>query len=58
MIAQIPGGAAGLDQRLCVALGLPRRGWQDPAGLDRSDRGWRRGLWPPADCVNIAQVTF
>jgi hypothetical protein len=31
---------------------------QDLAGLNRRDR-WRwRGLWPPADCVNIAQVTL
>ena len=27
-------------------------------GLDRRDRCRRRGLWPPADCVNIAQVTL
>jgi hypothetical protein len=58
MLAQIPDGAAGLDQLVCVALGLPRSGWQDPAGLDRRDRGRWRGLWPPADCVRIAQVTL
>jgi hypothetical protein len=58
MLAQIPDGAAGLDQLVCVALGLPRSGWQDPAWLDRRDRGRRRFLWPPADCVNIAQVTL
>ena len=33
-IAQIPGGAADLDQLVCVALGLPRSGWQDPERLD------------------------
>jgi hypothetical protein len=36
MITQIPGGANGLDQLVCVALGLPRSGWQNPARL--SDR--------------------
>ncbi len=32
-------------------------GRQDLAGLNRRDRWQWRGLWPPADCVNIAQVT-
>ena len=31
---------------------------QDPAGLDCRDRGRRRGLWPPADCVYIAKVSL
>ena len=57
-IAQIPGGAAELDQLVCVALGLPRSGWKDAAGLDRAHRRWRLSLWPPADCVYIAQVTL
>jgi len=39
-IAQIPGGTADLDQLVCVALGLPRSGWQDAARLDRAD-SWR-----------------
>ena len=58
MLAQIPDGAVGLDQLVCVALGLPRSGWQDPAGLDCRDRVRRRRLWPPADCVYIAQATL
>jgi len=31
MLAQIPGGAEALDQLVCVTLGLPRSGWEDPA---------------------------
>jgi hypothetical protein len=58
MLAQIPDGAAGLDQLVCVALGLPRSGWQDPAGLDRCVRGRWRGLSPPADFVYISRVTL
>jgi hypothetical protein len=51
MLAQITDDATGLDQ-----LVGGRR--QDLARLNRRDR-WRwRGLWPPADCVNIAQATF
>ncbi|MCP9847835.1 transposase family protein [Synechococcus sp. Lug-A] len=50
-IAQIPGGATELGQLICVALGLPRSGWQDTAGFDRAHR-WRWfGVHCPGDAV-------
>jgi hypothetical protein len=58
MLAQFPDGAAGLDQLVCVALELPHSGWQDPAGLDRRNRGRWPGLRPPADFVYISRVTL
>lgn len=39
MISQIPGGATALEQLVCVALGLPRSGWQDLEGFSDPDRG-------------------
>jgi hypothetical protein len=44
-IAQIPGGAAELDQLVCVALGLPRSGWQGPARLNRVHGWWRFSVY-------------
>jgi hypothetical protein len=38
---QQPAMADGVDSLVCVALGLPRSGWQDAARLDRSE-AWRR----------------
>ncbi|MBD2548997.1 transposase family protein [Microcystis elabens FACHB-917] len=48
-IAQIHGGAVDLDQLVCDGKTL--RG-------SIAHRRWRFGLWPPADCVDIAQVTL
>jgi hypothetical protein len=57
-IAQIPGGATELDQLICVALGLPRSGWQDAAGLDRAHAWWRLSVQPQAEGCAYAQVTL
>ena len=50
-IAQIPGGAGDLDQLVCD-------GKKDLARVDRAQRSRWIDVWPPADCVYIAQVTL
>ena len=50
MAAQ-PGVAEGLDTLVCVALGLPRSGWQDAAGLHRRNRLWRSAFYRPGEPV-------
>ena len=51
MISQIPGGEDGLDQLVCVALGLPRSGWQDPARLGDRDGGGQPPFCGPSHGV-------
>ena len=49
MIRQIVDGKGGLEQLVCEGKHAQR--------LSVGDRGQERPLRPPADCVNIAQVT-
>jgi hypothetical protein len=48
---QQPALADGVDSLVCVALGLPRSGWQDAARLDRSEAWCRSDVHCPGESV-------
>ena len=48
---QQPALADGVESLVCVALGLPRSGWQDAARLDRSEDWCRSDVHCPGEPV-------